>query len=79
MLPPPLVVLVTLINPSWFLPVRWLPRHGDVVRAGEEAGNVTMRHPAWGNPHHSRMGCVAAGSQTGDGRGNRGPQVPILS
>lgn len=78
MLPASLGVLVTLVNPSWFPADRQHPRHGDVVRAREEAGNVTARHPAWGSPHRSRMGRVAAGSQVGDGRGSRGPEVPIL-
>ncbi|XP_069626815.1 adenylate kinase isoenzyme 1 isoform X1 [Haliaeetus albicilla] len=63
MLPASLGVLVTLVNPSWFPAARRHPRHGDVVRAREEAGNVTARHPAWGSPHRSRMGRVAAGSQ----------------
>ncbi|XP_074911406.1 adenylate kinase isoenzyme 1 isoform X2 [Buteo buteo] len=63
MLPASLGVLVTLVNPSWFPADRRHPRHGDVVRAREEAGNVTARHPAWGSPHRSRMGRVAAGSQ----------------
>lgn len=78
MLPPSLGVLVTPVNPSWFLAARRHPRHRDVVRAGEESGNVTARHLAWGSPHHSRMRRVAAGSQAGDGRGSRGPELPIL-
>lgn len=62
---------------TFWLPGRH-PRHRDVVRAGEEASNVTVRHPAWGSPHRSRMGRVAAGSQVGDGHGSRRPQLPIL-
>ncbi|XP_068011771.1 adenylate kinase isoenzyme 1 isoform X1 [Melanerpes formicivorus] len=37
-------VLVTPVKPSWFLDAGWHPRHWDVVRAGEEAGNVTACH-----------------------------------
>jgi len=77
-LPPSLGVLVTPRDPSWFPTARRHPRHGDVVGAREEAGNVTMCHPAWGSPHRSRMGRVAAGSQAGDSRGSRGPELPIL-
>ena len=77
-LPPSLGVLVTPRNPSWFPTARRHPRHGDVVGAREEAGNVTVCHPAWGSPHRSRMGRVAAGSQAGDSRGSRGPELPIL-
>ena len=55
MLPPLLGVLVTLVNLSRFPAARQHPGHGDVVMAGDEAGNVTMRHPAWGSPHRSRM------------------------
>ncbi|CAM9675629.1 unnamed protein product [Bubo scandiacus] len=63
MLPPSLGVLVTPVNPSRFPAARRHLGHGDVVRAREEAGNVTTRHPAWGSPCRSRMGRVAAGSQ----------------